>query len=343
MRGSALLASLLLFWTAPSLAQPAPISVQLAPCANGTTLDLAALLELLRSELAPRELQVVGPGAAHDLAIDACQVDTLLIQAGGDPPRESTLALDDVSAALRPRVAALVAAELVAPPEHSAPAASTEASATAPAPPTPSEPPVEPAPVLLTARALSQPAPTAPARADLDPDLPPADAPVGRLVVGAETRLFLSVTSFYVGPRAIFMMKRLELSLLALFARQQDELGVIRTGLAAATLQVPIWRLRRERAELAVAVGAELGASWGGGTPDSSYATTGASQVGPFAALPVSLAWGGAPRHSAYLRVELGLGYAYGMNSMAGGEVLATTHGPFALLSAQIGTRAAPR
>lgn len=329
MRRLLLLVLLGLLWPAPLSAQAAPLIVQLVPCAEGvTTLDVGSLLELLRAELAPRELRVDVLLEAG-LTIDACQTDLLVLRASGVEPRR--LPLHDVQPALRLRVAALAAAELVFEPD-------TPGAESAPTGP-PDWDSSEALP--STAAALSQPAPSAPALRDVL--AAPRRQPVGRLVIGGETRLFLVVPSVHIGPRAIFMMKRLELSVVTMFGRHEHALGAIRTGLAAAAVQVPVWRKRRRRDELAISVGAELGASWGGGTPSSSYQTSGATRVGPFLAVPASLSWGGAPRHSAYLRAELGVGYAYGLTGLAQGEAVATTHGPFAMFSAQIGTRAAPR
>lgn len=330
LRGLVLLCTLWSLAPRPLSAQGLPpLSVHIAACATDEqALELDALLELLGAEIAPRELLLVGPQRNANLMIDGCQADELVLSRSGDEPRLSRLALHDVLPALRPRVAALAAAELVF---------TSDGQPT----PTPREPPANPElAAKASASALSPSAPSAAGESDQAPRT--RQAPPGRLAVGGETRLFFTAQSLHFGPRAVFSMKHSELSLFALFGRQSHVLGEVRTGLSALGLQVPIWQVRRKRAELTISLGGELGISWGGGTPSSSYQTSGTTRVGPFAALPVRLALGGAPRRSAYLRAEVGVGYAYGLTGMADGQVVSTTHGPFAVFLGLIGTRSAP-
>jgi hypothetical protein len=309
-------------WPATLAAQASPSSlrVEVISCVlEESAVDVSEMLAIARAELAPRELGAREGDAdgAPLLRVDACHDEHLLLRSLKPLGPERRIALHDVPAEQRPRVAALALAELVivtlaqpAPPP-------TQAPATAAAPPKP-----------VASRPDRQPLP-AWAPVEQTPEARPLT-----LGLGAEVRLFTDTVDFSYGPRVELSLRHLDLALFGLFARQAADLGEYRTGVVALSPSYALFR-SRTRAEFAIALGADIGVSWLEAEPYDPTWGEGKHGARPYAAGFGQLELRGPLSQRTYGRLAVLGGYGYGVDSRqhetdGSSRLEATTRGPFA-------------
>jgi hypothetical protein len=314
-------------WPALAAAQPPPspssLRVEVISCVlEESAVDVSEMLAIARAELAPRGLGAREGDAdgAPLLRVDACHDGYLLLRSLKPLGAERRIALHDVPAEQRPRVAALALAELVIvtltqPPEAAAA--------------TPAEVPAAPQPVVAS-RPL--PFPDWSAASSAPERRPPT------LGVALEVRLFTDSLTLSYGPHLELSLPYFELSLLGLFSHQREELGEYRTGVVALSPSYPFFR-SRTRVQVALSIGADLGITWGSAQPyQASYGDASAGRsafVSGFAQLALS----GPFSERTFGRLGILGGYAMGVHARqlegdgeAASRPQASTQGPFASL-----------
>jgi hypothetical protein len=311
--------AVVLLCAAGARAQDEAVAVEITRCEGGTPgWDEQQMLAIVRVEIAPRQLATAESGA-NALVIDACDPSRLLLRyKRGAEAVEHVMPLDDVPVELKPRVAALAIAELAGGADALTPPA-PPAREPAPAPPPPR--PRRRQPISFDEELLAKPEP--PARTDT------------WLGLGAEGRVFFSEPGPSFGPRLTLALRYVQIGIVGLLGRQTVAAGDVTTGVAAAALDIPLWRPLRTPG-VSIAAGGELGVTWAKGKLRDEQESVTSGNAATFASALMRLNWGGRVARSAYAQVAWALGYARGMHARAEGRLAASTHGGFVTMTVTI-------
>jgi hypothetical protein len=310
---SALLALGLLCLTGKLQAQEDPVLVSLEACSQGDpSLDVAAMLDLARAELGGGLVELQTPVPGELAIIQDCATGDLDLSRTGSTLPPQHVRLSDVPSQLRARVGALAFSEYALSPSEALKPESEE----------PAKPAQSPARRRLV----------------LDPELLPkesagAAAPPRTWTLGPEARLFVMLPSVALGGRSSFIRGRVEWSAFGLFQKHSHALGVVSVGVFGLGL-AGVLAQHQARVKLALSLGAELGTTWGKGKAregTTDYA------LRPYGALLawISLTWAMGERTVGLL--QLGVGYALGVEAQVQGESLATSGGPLTTIALTLG------
>lgn len=274
-------------------------------------LDKAALLDLLRVELMPRQVQEVATSEGAGIVVDAC-VNQLVSFRLPSEQRGRSVSLTEVEPALRPRLLALALAELVRPEL--------------------------PLPPPLAASAQLSPPPAPPADGELPPALQPrpqveVKLPARRWFgMGVDSRLFGNPRTLMFGPRMTLVLSRYELGALVTLGSNSNADGSVQTGLSALAAGYPLLQ-RRGAVDAKLVAATELGLTWGQGTKLDGEVTT---RFAPFAAALARASLGTGLFDWAYLQLSLLGGFAQGMIALGYNQAMTSSHGPFVGVSLEL-------
>jgi hypothetical protein len=333
---AALLAALLGTAAGRSAAQVAPpVRVTVAECTEQTVVDLAEAMAIAKSELSPRELQLVplelSARAGDVLRLEVCQTVRLRWQDSAGNLRLRELALAELPGPTRARTLALafseLAGELSTAPDDAALDRIADAAFKAQSPAQPE-------------RGETSGSAREPRNDDLPlstPELETSGPPPAKLRVelASELRVMGPPSTALYGPRLTIIIGRYLFGANALFTEHTTGVGSFRMGEALASFGYEIYK---PHPALALVALSELGTSWvlsrgsESAVGRSTLQVAGAALAGARARVPI----GSSP---LYGNIVVLAGYGVGIRASSLGQQAASTDGACVAITLGLGLR----